>query len=319
MPVPDLYPFFVGLRMVGPTLLAHGSRDQQERWLSSIASGDDVWCQMFSEPEAGSDLANVAMQARQDGQSWRLDGQKIWTSRGAYARWGLCLTRTDPTVPKHAGLTMFVVDMAAAGVDVRPLVQMNGDDHFSEVFLDNVMVSDDDRIGAVGDGWKIALTVLSLERASIGELGGGRQDAEPNRLPSWLQHLVELGALANPVVRDRAVQVYIQSQVNRWTSARAAAQARSGRGAGPEGSGQKLRTGALFKQRAYLVKGAFGATGMLTDHYGHDEFLTAPSMSLRGGTDEIQRNIVAERVLGLPADIRLDKDVPWTKSRAGKS
>lgn len=317
MPVPDLYPFFVGLRMIGPTLLAYGTPEQQERWLPRIATGDDVWCQMFSEPEAGSDLANVAMRAVRDGQSWSLNGQKIWTSRGAYATWGICLARTDPSVPKHAGLSMFVVDMTAPGVDVRPLVQMNGDDHFSEVFVDDVLVDDADRIGEVGDGWKLALAVLGFERSSIGELtGGGGGRSGRGRLPTWLRELHELGALADPVMRDRAMQAYTQSQINRWTSARAAASARSGR-AGPEGSGHKLRTSAFAKQRAYLIKSAFGAQGMLTDHYGHDDFLTAPSQSIRGGTDEIQRNIVGERVLGLPADARTDKDVPWTKSRLG--
>jgi alkylation response protein AidB-like acyl-CoA dehydrogenase len=320
MPVPDLYPFFVGLRMVGPTLLAHGTPEQQERWLPRIATGEDVWCQMFSEPEAGSDLANVAMRAVKDGDTWCLNGQKIWTSRGAYANWAICLARSDPSQPKHAGLTMFVVDMTSPGIDVRPLVQMNGDDHFSEVFVDDVLVDDANRIGAVGDGWKLALAVLGFERSSIGELSGGSgRGGERGRLPTWLRELGELGALADPVTRDRAMQAYTQSQINRWTTARAAAAARSGRGAGPEASGHKLRTSAFFKQRAYLIKNAFGAQGMLTEHYGHDDFLTAPSMSLRGGTDEIQRNIVGERVLGLPADSRTDKDVPWTKSRFGQT
>jgi alkylation response protein AidB-like acyl-CoA dehydrogenase len=320
MQVPDLYPFFVGLRMVGPTLLSYGTPEQQARWLPRIATGEDVWCQMFSEPEAGSDLANVAMRAVQDGQTWCLSGQKIWTSRGAYAAWAICLARTDPSKPKHAGLTMFVVDMSAPGVHVRPLVQMNGDDHFSEVFVDNVLIDDANRIGEVGDGWKLALAVLGFERSSIGELSGSTGGAgEKGRIPNWLRELGELGVLANPVTRDFAMKAYSQSQINRWTSARAAAAARGGRGAGPEGSGHKLRTSAFFKQRAYLIKNAFGAHGMLTEHYGHDDFLTAPSMSLRGGTDEIQRNIVGERVLGLPTDSRSDKDVPWSKSRLGQT
>jgi alkylation response protein AidB-like acyl-CoA dehydrogenase len=320
-PAPDLYPFFVGLHMIGPTLLQHGNASQQERWLRRIADGSDIWCQMFSEPGAGSDLANVSTRAIRSEDGWTLDGQKVWTSRGAYADWGLCLARTDPEVPKHSGLSMFVVPMKGAGVTVRPLHQMNGDDHFSEVFLDDVSIGDENRVGEVGEGWQIALSVLAFERSSIASTQSGgpkpKNRKSGPRVPAWLQSSADAGYLDDPVRRDQAIAVFIDSEVTRLTSARAAASARSGRRPGTEGSGQKLRLADSAKRRAYLLKDLLGAEGMLTTHRGHDAAMTAPSFSLRGGTDEIQRNIVAERVLGLPPEPRSDRDAPWSVSKRG--
>jgi alkylation response protein AidB-like acyl-CoA dehydrogenase len=319
-PAPDLYPFFVGLHMIGPTLLQHGEQAQQERWLRRIADGSDIWCQMFSEPGAGSDLANVSTRAVRTEAGWSLDGQKVWTSRGSYATFGLCLARTDPDVPKHAGLTMFVVPMKAPGVTVRPLHQMNGDDHFSEVFLDGVEIGDDLRVGEVGEGWKIALTVLAFERSSIAvavSASGPKRRQGNRRVPEWLQAAADAGQLDDPVRRDEAVAVFVAAEAARLTSARAAARAKSTGAPGAEGSGQKLRLANLAKQRAYLIKDLQGAEGMLTSHRGHDAAMTAPSLSLRGGTDEIQRNIIAERVLGLPAEPRSDRDIPWSASKRG--
>jgi alkylation response protein AidB-like acyl-CoA dehydrogenase len=317
-PAPDLYPFFVGLHMIGPTLLRHGDQAQQDRWLRPIADGSNIWCQMFSEPGAGSDLANVSTRAVRRESDWVLDGQKVWTSRGSYADYGLCLARTDPDVPKHAGLTMFVVPMKAPGVTVRPLHQMNGDMHFSEVFLDGVEIADDNRVGAVGDGWKIALTVLALERSSIAmSAGGPKRRKASRRVPEWLQTAADAGLLDDPVRRHQAIAVYIDAEVARLTSARAAARAKSGGAPGTEGSGQKLRLASTAKRRAYLIKDLQGAEGMLTTHRGHDAAITAPSLSIRGGTDEIQRNIIAERVLGLPAEPRSDRDIPWSASKRG--
>ena len=315
----DLYPFMVGLYLVGPSLLVHGSDEQKSRWLPSIASGTDIWCQMFSEPSAGSDLANVATRARRDGDDWVLTGQKVWTSRGAYADWGLCLARTDPDVPKHKGLTMFAVRMAAPGVDVRPLRQMNGDEHFSEVFLQDVRVTDGDRVGEIGEGWKVALTVLAHERTG-GQSGGGwptSATAGPITVPSWLSELATSGALEDDVLADRAMRVYIDECVVHMTRARVAANAKARKAPGPEGSGQKLRAAAVFKERAELIVDAHGLRGLLTTTPGHIEFLTAPSMSIRGGTDEIQRNIIGERVLGLESEHRVDRDKPWSQTRTG--
>ncbi len=171
--VPDLYPYLVGVELVGPTLLAHGSPEQCARWLPSIADGSEIWCQLFSEPGAGSDLAGLSTRARADGEEWHVTGQKVWTSRGAYSRYGLLLARHDSHVPKHKGITAFGLDLQSPGVDVRPLRQMNGDAHFTEVFLDDVIVPDTDRIGAVGDGWRVALTCLSFERGAVAAGGSG--------------------------------------------------------------------------------------------------------------------------------------------------
>jgi alkylation response protein AidB-like acyl-CoA dehydrogenase len=318
-PARDLYPFMVGLYLVGPSLLVHGSDEQKSRWLPPIAGGTDIWCQMFSEPSAGSDLANVATRAHQDGDEWVITGQKVWTSRGAYADWGLCLARTDPDVPKHQGLTMFAVRMSAPGVDVRPLRQMNGDEHFSEVFLQDVRVTDGDRVGEAGAGWKVALTVLAHERTG-GQSGGGRRtSAVAGRMtvPSWLSELADSGALDDDVLADRAMRVYVDECVVHMTRARVAANAKARRAPGPEGSGLKLRAAAVFKERADLIKDAQGLRGLLTTAPGHIEFLTAPSMSIRGGTDEIQRNIIGERVLGLASEPRVDRDKPWSQTRTG--
>ncbi len=315
--VPDLYPFAIGLGMVGPALLAHGTASQQERWLRPIAAGTEVWCQMFSEPEAGSDLANVALRAEPDGEEWHLGGQKTWTSRAMWAQWAICLARTDPSQPKHKGLTMFAIAMDAPGVDVRSLRQMNNDAHFSEVFVDHAVVPDTWRIGDIGEGWRVAMTVLSHERAGAGSRGGGDGARRGARLPTWLADLVQLDALGAPTLRDEAMHIHAADMASRWTGQRAADEARAGGSPGPAGSGAKLRTVASYKGRAYTANRAAGARGMLEDGHGYIETVTAPSMSIRGGTDEIQRNILGERVLGLPGEPRLDRDVPWRDSRKG--
>ncbi len=311
--VADLYPFGVGLSLVGPILLEHGTDAQRDRWLLPIADGAEIWCQMFSEPDAGSDLANAGTRAVRDGDEWVLGGSKVWTSRAHYSQWGLCLARSDVTVPKHRGLTMFAVDMSDTGVDARPLVQMNGDRHFSEVFLTDVRVPDADRIGDEGSGWGLAVQVLALERAGLSGRafgGGGDEDG----LPGWLRKLQSAGLLDHPVRRQRAVAAYTLHRVSQLTARRARAAAEAGRPPGPEGSGAKLRSVIAFRARADLVKDAMGASGML-DGEGHIEFLTAPSMSIRGGTDEIQRNIIGERVLDLPSEPRVDKDVAYSELR----
>ncbi|MCU1344386.1 MAG: Acyl-CoA dehydrogenase [Acidimicrobiia bacterium] len=312
--VPDIYPFGVGTRMVGPTLLEHGTVAQQDRWVRAIASGTEIWCQMFSEPEAGSDLANAATLAERVPEGWRLNGQKVWTSRAAYAQWGICLARTDPDAPKHRGLTMFAVLMATPGVEVRPLRQMNGDSHFSEVFLTDVVINDEDRIGAANNGWAVAVSVLAHER---GGNDGGSPAPTPSRRPRWLADLVAEGSLNDPEIRDRAMRLYCYDEAVRFTRLRASASVRAGQRPGPEGSGMKLHMARSFKARVDLLATAAGPAATLDDWRSSVDFLTGPSMSIRGGTDEIQRNIVAERVLGLPPEIRADRDVSWSQSRRG--
>ena len=315
--IADMYPYGVGLNLVGPVLLERGTPDQQDRWLRPIADGSEIWCQMFSEPDAGSDLANVGMRADRDGDEWVLNGSKVWTSRGAYARWGMCLARTDASLAKHRGLTMFAVEMSAPGVEVRPLVQINGDRHFTEVFVSDVRVPDADRVGDLGAGWGLTVETLAHERATIGGRAFGGGDAEEVGLPSWLEEWRNAGRLDGPVERQAAMRSFVEHRVNQMATARAAALA-DGSAPGPEGSMAKLRSVAAFKSRAYLGKNLRGAAGMLSDSPGHLEFLTAPSMSIRGGTDEVQRNIVGERILGLPSEPRVDKGVAYSELKKSR-
>jgi alkylation response protein AidB-like acyl-CoA dehydrogenase len=305
--VPDLYPYLVGLELVGPTLLTHATPEQCARWLPSIADGTEIWCQLFSEPGAGSDLAGLGARATQDGEEWIVNGQKVWTSRGAYSRWGLLLARSDPAVPKHRGITAFALDMHARGVDVRPLRQMNGDAHFTEVFLDDVRVPDANRLGGAGEGWRVALTCLSYERgaATAGGSGGLLSTAR----------LIDLARardlLDDAVLRDELMRLEIETRVMGYTARRARDTARAGK-PGPEGSGLKLRGSKLFRDYSALATRILGAD-IAIDPHGELQtiLLTAPSLSIRGGTDEIQRNIVGERVLGLPEEPRVDRELPF--------
>jgi alkylation response protein AidB-like acyl-CoA dehydrogenase len=304
--VPDLYPYLVGLELIGPTLLAHGSPEQCARWLPAISTGEEIWCQLFSEPGAGSDLAGLSTRAHAEGDEWRMHGQKVWTSRGAYSRWGLLLARSDPTVPKHQGITAFGLELQTPGVDVRPLRQMNGDAHFTEVFLDDALVPVANRIGADGEGWRVALTCLSFERgAATAGSSGGLLDVD--RLIALAQ---ERGIATDPVVRDQLARLVIDLRVMSLTIRRARDTARTGQ-PGPAGSGLKLRGSRTFRDYTNLAQRLLGADALTATEPWHTLFLTAPSLSIRGGTDEIQRNIVGERVLGLPEEPRLDRTLPF--------
>jgi alkylation response protein AidB-like acyl-CoA dehydrogenase len=313
--VPDLYPYVIGLAIAGPTLVDHATAEQCGRWLPAIRSGDEIWCQLFSEPDAGSDLASLATRAERDGEQWRVTGSKVWSSRAHYAQRGLLLARTDPSVPKHAGITAFALDMRAPGVTVSPLRQMNGDTHFSEVHFEHTPVADTDRIDAPGEGWRVARTALTYERGA-GAVGGGGWGADLK------DRLVELarthGVTDDPVLRQRLAATIIELEVARLTARRARDAARAGRSPGPEGSGAKLRGSAGFKAAAGLALDLLGPDGIARDGTREQDewetlFLTSPSISIRGGTDEIQRNIVGERVLGLPSEPRSDVDVPFSQ------
>ncbi len=309
--LPDLYPHAVGLSLVAPILLDSGSDAQRDRWLAAIADGSEIWCQMFSEPGAGSDLANIGAKAERDGDEWIISGQKVWTSRGPYSKWGMCLARTDPEQVKHKGLTMFAVDMEADGAEVRPLHQMNGDTHFCEVFTDEVRVGADDILGGENAGWGVAMAVLAHERASLGGSGGG---LDPSGGYRWIVRLRELGTFDDPARRDRAMRLYAEQRTAAWTAARLARAVEGGGDGGSGGSGGKLRLVRVYKERTSLMKDALGPAGMLEGD-GHVEFLTGPSMSIRGGTDEVQRNIIGERILGLPPEPRVDKGVSYAELR----
>lgn len=311
--LPDLYPFLVGTIIVGPTLIAAGTREQQDRWCTPISTGAEIWCQMFSEPNAGSDMANVHTIATRDDTrgGWTLQGQKVWTSRAHYADWGFCLARTDPDRPKHKGLTMFALDMRDPGVEVRPLVQMNRDLHFNEVFLDAAFVPDDQVIGEVDQGWKVAMTALGFERAGAAMR---RPDPGPLRAPAWIRELIDKGAVTTPEGRAAVVEAFVQAAVADLTERRALAAAQGGVPS-PAGSGAKLRAVRAFRAMAAARQAVLGPYALLLDEPGTHDILTAPSMSIRGGTDEIQRNILAERVLGLPAEPKPDADVSWRDGR----
>ena len=293
--VPDLYPFAVGLALAGPTLLEHGTPEQQARWLAPIARGETIWCQLFSEPDAGSDLAGLTTRAERDGDLWRVSGAKVWASRAHYADRGLLLARSDWSVPKHAGITVFGVDLRSPGIEVAPLVQMNGDAHFNQVFLDEVEVPDDDRVGPPGAGWGIARSVLALERG--GGAGAPAAGLGLGDTTALLDVLRETGRASDPLARDRAMRIHSGAMTRRW----------AGRGT----PGAKIAMADGLEASTGLALEALGAAGMLTDGEWGTTFLTAPSLSIRGGTDEIQRNQVGERALGLPREPSVDRDVPF--------
>jgi alkylation response protein AidB-like acyl-CoA dehydrogenase len=311
-------PFQIGEGMCGPTVMAYGSEAAKRRYLPKLASGEEIWCQLFSEPSAGSDVAGLRTRAERDGDHWIINGQKIWTSGAHYSDFGLLITRTDPSVPKHKGLTMFYIDMKAKGVEVRPIKQANGMQDFNEVFFTDLRVPDSQRLGAVGDGWNVSLTTLMNERMSIG-----------SRLATGFAELFEfcsnLMTEEGPALDDRATRSKlanwaVKDSGLKYTSHRAISSLSKGERPGPENSIGKLVAGVMMQDIAMYAMDLQGANGMLTDSEGADAagqfqamLMSSPSMRIAGGTDEILRNIIAERVLGLPADIRVDKDVPFNQ------
>ncbi len=306
---PDLYPWMVGLDLIGPTILVHGNEEQKRRWLPGIRSGEEIWCQMFSEPDAGSDLAGLKARAVRDGDGWRVTGSKVWTSRAHYSKWGLLLARFDSSLPKHKGIVAFGLDLEAAGVTVKPLVQMNRDAHFNEVFMDDVWIPDADRIGQPGEGWRVTLTCLAFER---GSLGGGLGVREEQVL-----RLGRMVAPNDPVARDEWARRIVDYQAIRMTELRAEEARKAGRPPGPEDSGSKLRGTAMIKKLAGLAMRVEGPEATANNGEADEwlsMFLVSPSLSIRGGSDEIQRNILGERVLGLPPEPRVDKDKPFSET-----
>lgn len=308
---PDLYYFSVGLRHAGTAILEYGTEEQKRRWLPKIANGEEIWAQVFSEPGAGSDLAALAARAEREDGSWRLNGQKVWVSRAHIADWGLMLARTDPDVPKHRGITAFGLPMDADGVDIRPLKQANGDEHFNEIFFDDAVVPDEHRIGGAGEGWRVALSMLAGERSASG--GIGTSFGDETVIVDKLVDLVRRKGLSDDAsVRQDLARLIVESRLTERVTARAVANANAGRKVGAEGSGDKLRKAAMVKQASAFALGLLGAEGM-TDGEWRNVFITAPSVSIRGGTDEILLNVIGERVLGLPGEPRVDKDVPFSE------
>jgi acyl-CoA dehydrogenase len=306
--------FEIGLGMCLPTLMAYGSEAHKARRIRPGLYGQEIWCQMFSEPAAGSDVAGVLTRARPDGQHWVVNGQKVWTTGAQFSDFGLLLARTDPTAPKHAGLTMFFVDMKSPGIEVRPIRQMDGDSEFNEVFLTDVRVPDDQRLGAVGAGWKVALTTLMHERLSVGaEIGLLNFDA----LWSVVQGA---GCLDEPLAVEHLADAWVAEEGLRLHHCRSLTAVSRGGTPGPEQSIAKLVKATLAQRMATFALQLRGEAGRVGDddsssdpHVVERTWTRAAAMRIAGGTDEILRNIIAERVLGLPEEARLDKGIPFNE------
>ena len=308
--------FTIGLGMVAPTILAHGTEVTRERYLKKMYRGDLVGCQLFSEPGAGSDLAGLQMRAERDGDEWRLTGQKVWTSGAHYSDIGEVICRTDPDQPKHKGLTGFVVDMRAPGVEVRALRQMTGGASFNEVFFNEVRVPDDHRLGDVNQGWTVALTTLMNERAAIGG-GGGGGGAGTTQIAEMMRHF---GVAQDPVLRDRLMKLHSATTVARLTNQRALDKIKQGQLPGPELSTAKLALTNNQTLAADLIATVLGPritanTGEWGTFAWTQFVLGVPGMRVAGGTDEVMKNIVAERVLGLPKDPGVDSKTPFRELR----
>jgi alkylation response protein AidB-like acyl-CoA dehydrogenase len=311
----------IGLGMAAPTLLEHGTDDQKRRFLRPLWTGEEVWCQLFSEPGAGSDLAGVATRAVRDGDDWVVNGQKVWTSVAHLADYAILLARTDPDVPKHAGLTYFVCDMRTPGVEVRPLRQITGEAEFNEVFLTDVRIPDAYRVGAVGQGWKVASTTLNHERVAIGGNVGHREGGLIGVVASSWRARADR---RSPGLQDRLVRLWIEAEVLRLSGLRLRQKVALGQ-PGPEGSSLKVAYARVNQELAGLELELLAEDGLRYDgwpmsrpveidllgrHAGY-RYLRAKGNSIEGGTSEILRNLVAERVLGLPAEHRPDKGIAW--------
>ena len=321
----DPHRISIGLGMAAPTVLSFGDPEQQRRWLRPLWTGEEVWCQLFSEPGAGSDLAGLSTRARRDGDEWVVDGQKVWTSMAHVARWAILVARTDPDLPKHRGLTYFVCDMHAPGVDVRPLRQMTGEAEFNEVFLDGVRIPDVHRLGEVSDGWRVAATTLMNERVAIGGHAAPREDGVVGVLAATWRERPEL---RTPALHDRVLSAWVAAETARVTAERSRQLLAAG-APGPEGSAIKLAFATNNQEMTGLRLELLGEEGL--HHEGYDfvrpetvdmaspragyAWLRAKGNSIEGGTSEVLRNIVAERVLGLPPEPRTDKDLPWKDLR----
>jgi alkylation response protein AidB-like acyl-CoA dehydrogenase len=309
----------VGVDLAGPAILRWGTAEQQQRFVPAIARGDDIWCQLFSEPGAGSDLAGLATRAVRDGDAWTVRGQKVWTSLGDIARYGLLLARSDPEATKHNGITAFLMPMVHPGVTVRPLRQLTGDAEFCEVFFDDARIDDSMRLGPEHEGWRVAISVLTNERQSI----SGGEGALPGTVTGRsVGALIERHAPVNdPALRQRLVQAYIEDRLVKITNQRAAARRRAGRAAGPEASIGKL----FFSEHTQRVQNlAIDLEGAAAQAWADGDrwmrntawaFLRVRSKTIAGGTSEVQRNILGERVLGLPKEPELDRSVPWSQVR----
>jgi acyl-CoA dehydrogenase len=297
--------FVVGIGMAGPTIIAHGSDEQKQRFLSPILRGEEIWCQLFSEPGAGSDLAGLACRAEREGDEWVVTGQKTWCSGAHYAHWGILLARTAPKLPKNQGITYFLLDMTSPGIEVCPLRQMTGTSHFSEVFLNEVRIPVANCLGAEGDGWAAARTTLMNERMAI---GGMERMFSFDELRSLIRAKSDR---VDAVTRDEAARVY--SWVRTLDLLNTRIITKLGKGVMPdaEASVMKLAMARLISRGSDLALRTLGADALLRPGYWQNQFLYGPAFHIGGGTDEIQKNIAAERVLGLPREPATDREIPF--------
>ncbi len=314
--------FAIGIGNCGPAIMLYGSDQQKQSLLPRMARADDIWCQLFSEPGAGSDVAGLKTRADKDGDSWKINGQKIWTSQAQYADYGVILTRTDPTLPKHKGLTMFFVDMKQPGVEVRPIKQADGGQAFNEVFFNDAVVPDVQRLGELNGGWGVALAVLMNERLAIGSVA-------PNGWPEYWDMIRKLEldgkpALEDSEVRRRTADWYVKNAGLKNAQARMLSAVANGGVPGAEASLGKLVGASMCQDISAYALDLFAEMGVCADEQMalmqaqfQKAYLYAPGLRVAGGTDEVMRNIIAEQVLGLPADVRVDKGVPFNEIKAG--
>ena len=309
--------------MIAPTLMAWASDEAKARYLPPLASGEEVWCQLFSEPAGGSDLAALRTRAERDGDDWVINGQKIWTSGAHYSDYGVIVVRTDPTVPKHKGLSYFYIDMKAPGVEIKPIKQLTGDSDFNEVYFTDVRVSDSQRLGEVGQGWQVSLTTLMNERAAIGGSFGQMDVSLALSLASELE-IDGRPALEDASVRAKLADWFVQESGLKYTGYRSLTALSRGELPGPENSiGKLVGAPKMQAMSSYLID-LLGASGAISDGelaakagIIQRAYMGAPGLRIAGGTDEIMANIIAERVLGLPQEPRLDKGIPFTEVPTG--
>ncbi len=309
--------FVIGQGMCGPTLMAYATDEQKRHYLPALARGDDIWCQLFSEPVAGSDLAGIKTRAERSGDAWVLNGQKIWTSGAHFSDFGIIVTRTDPSVPKHKGLTMFFIDMKSPGIEIRPIKQINGDRAFNEVFFTDVRVPDSQRLGTVGAGWQVSLVTLMNERLAVG--GSLATSVDPLLELAATMKIDGKPALTNKAVRERLAGWYAQLAGLKYTGFRMVSALSRGATPGPEASISKVVVARMNQDMASFALDLQSLGGVLDSpklsamhNQFQRQFMRSPANRIEGGSDEILRNIIAERVLGLPPDIRVDKDLPFS-------
>ena len=315
--------FEIGLGMCIPTLCTWGTPAHRERYAPLALRGEQVWCQLFSEPAGGSDLAGLRTRAEKQGDDWIINGQKIWTSGAQYSDYGILVARSDPGLPKHKGLTFFFLDMKSKGVEVRPIKQISGESHFNEVFFTDVRIPDSQRLGPVGKGWEVSLTTLMNERLAVGD-APGPDFGEIFELVRGLD-LEDGPAIKNQAVRDKLADWYVRTQGLKYTKFRTMTRLSRGQTPGPEASIGKLVSASKLQDIASFGMDLLGMAGIMTDEAGmpahalfQQALLYSPALRIAGGSDEILRNIIAERVLGLPGDVRVDKELPFNKLPTGK-